>query len=45
MRVSYSVLNLFRRANSKGIKVANWALANQFHPYVTPATRRGMQRL
>jgi len=44
MRDSYSLLNLSRRANGKGIKTAHWALAKRFHPYVTPA-RRAMQRL
>ena len=34
MRNLYSVLNLSRRANSKDIKAAYWALAKQFHPDV-----------
>jgi|SRR6516225_2323807 len=34
MRNLYSVLNLSRRANSKDIKTAYWALAKQFHPDV-----------
>jgi curved DNA-binding protein CbpA len=34
MRDLYSVLNLSRRANSKDIKAAYWALAKQIHPDV-----------
>src|SRR6516162_6366749 len=34
MRNLYSVLNLSRRANSRDIKAAYWALAKQFHPDV-----------
>jgi curved DNA-binding protein CbpA len=34
MRDLYSVLNLSRRANSKHIKAAYWALAKQIHPDV-----------
>jgi len=44
MREPNSLLNLSRRANSKAIKAAYWALAKQFNPDATLATRRAMHR-
>src|SRR5215813_998694 len=40
MRDLYSVLNLSRRASSKDIKAAYWALAKQFHPDVNASDQK-----
>ena len=43
MRDLYSVLNLSRRASSKDIKAAYWALAKQFHPDLNAADMNAEQ--
>jgi curved DNA-binding protein CbpA len=43
MRDLYSVLNLSRRASSKDIKAAYWALAKEFHPDVNAADKQAEQ--
>src|SRR5215472_11447349 len=43
MRDLYSVLNLSRRASSKDIKAAYWALAKEFHPDVNAADMEAEQ--
>src|SRR6516225_7473221 len=43
MRDLYSVLNLSRRASSKDIKAAYWALAKEFHPDLNAADMKAKQ--